>query len=114
MVLPRPPKFRPKQAIVCINDDFKALLSQIPTIRTPLKDATVYTVRDVYWVASLNVYAITLNEIHNDPVFDERVGHYEPSWNESRFAPVEELGDWESYVNEEIKELLQRDKEILV
>ena len=113
MDLPRAPKFRPNQEIICVDDDFKKLLSALPYVITPKKTDT-YTVRDIFWIASLGVYAITLNELKNDLVFDERIGHFEPNWNENRFIAKDEIGDWESYVESQIKEILEPEKELLI
>ena len=74
--------------IICINDNFHPLqLDSIPS--RPVKDR-IYTIRDMRYYDELDKTGVLLVEIVNPPTVKRLLlGICEPSFNITRFSPIQ-------------------------
>lgn len=106
-----PPKFKPGDKVICVDDDFRKLLKQQPHVKCPIKNQP-YTVRQVIWIPSVKRYGLLLVEIKNIISFDPQIGAYEPSFDERRFVKPDELEDMEK-LSEEISSILENEENLV-
>ena len=78
--------------VVCIDDTFHERAISIIPYR-PAKDS-IYTVREIQYHNINDKVGVLLNEIHNPPIISGVLKlRLEPTFNITRFAPLEKVLD---------------------
>lgn len=105
-MIPILPKFCRAQAIVCVDDDFRALLStgKVNDCIFP-KQGVTYHVRDIYWIPEKRKFGITLIEIYNGPL--KTHPRLELNFDEARFEPLDEIKNTEEELMAEVNRILE-------
>lgn len=97
-----------KSRLICIDDSIKADQIEFVCMVYPewVKKGQQYTVRQVLENDGI-VTGVLLNEVKNDPIFQQLLGRYqEPAFRMSRFVEVEE-SEISVYSSEEITNFVE-------